>query len=262
MFALQDQTALPLPSYNYKEPDGQTVTFTLDCGTDSGRFTIDDSSGELSYKQEYDLDTTNVMTEVICTVKITDPAGLFDTAELAINIDHDNEYDPQFTLENFYFYVDSTEFIGEIIGQVYATESDGSDTDHGIFYYTLDQSSLSKEYFGIMNNGKLYVKENLSDLYLGQILVVFVTATDYSGRNKTISVNIEVPTFTTQATVSVDDPKRSFITSPENMPLLVGGCALFGVIGVLAAWLLTQYGLCNILSCPCRKPPKMYVIIY
>jgi hypothetical protein len=35
------------------------------------------------------------------------------------------------------------EFIGEIIGQVYATESDGSDTDHGIFYYTLDQSSLS-----------------------------------------------------------------------------------------------------------------------
>jgi hypothetical protein len=117
------------------------------------------------------------------------------------------------------------------------TKRGGSDTDHGIFYYTLDQSSLSKEYFGIMNNGKLYVKESLSDLYLGQILVVFVTATDYSGRNKTISVNIEVPTFTTQATVSVDDPKRSFITSPENMPLLVGGCALFGVIAVLAAWL-------------------------
>jgi hypothetical protein len=35
------------------------------------------------------------MTEVICTVKITDPAGLFDTAELAIHIDHDNEYDSE-----------------------------------------------------------------------------------------------------------------------------------------------------------------------
>jgi hypothetical protein len=58
------------------------------------------------------------------------------------------------------------------------------------------------------------------------IIVVFVTATDYSGRNKTISVNIEVPTFTTKATVSVDDTKRSLITSPENMPLLVGGRAL------------------------------------
>lgn len=114
-----------------------------------------------------------------------------------------------------------------------------------------------------MNNGKLYVKESLSDLYLGQTLVVFVTATDYSERNKTISVNIEVPTYTTKATDSVDDPKRSFITSPENMPLLVGGCALLGIIGVLAAWLLTQYGLCNSLSsCLCRKPPEMYVIIY
>jgi hypothetical protein len=83
------------------------------------------------------------------------------------------------------------------------------------------------------------IEESLSDLYLGQILVVFVIATDYSGRNKTISVNIEVPTFTTQATVSVDDPKRSFITSPENMPLLVGGCALFGVIAVFF------YAICN-----------------
>lgn len=253
--SFQSQTRLSLPDYNYVEPDGDSVTFTFNCGANSGRFIIDSSIGELRYNQEFDLDSSNtVPTEIDCTVTITDPEGLYDTAELAINVDHSNEHDPRFTANYFYFYVDSKEFIGEIIGQVYASENDGSNTDHGLFFFTLDQSALAKEYFGIMNNGQIYVKQSLSDLYLGQRLVLQVTATDYDGRNQTIPVNIEVPAFITPPMTSVDQPLRKYATSPENMPVLIVGCTLGGILGLLLIWILVKYCQCPSVLNACRKP--------
>jgi hypothetical protein len=124
------------------------------------------------------------------------------------------------------------------IAQVSAYEHDGSDTDHGTIYFLLDQSGLTKEYFGIKENGVIYTKDLLTSLCSGSTLVFNVIASDRAGRNSTIQVTVNVVLTTTTSTTTTTEKMVSTFTNPENMyvmlPLATASVAfvllMFGMI--------------------------------
>lgn len=87
MFLFQAGTVIGNPLIATTDPDsGDTTTFTLYCGSLTGYFMMNKSTGQVSYQSDYDLDTGSLPTSVNCTVKVTDIGGLTATASLVINI--------------------------------------------------------------------------------------------------------------------------------------------------------------------------------
>lgn len=107
------------------------------------------------------------------------------------------------------------------VAQVSAYEYDGSDTDHGTIYFLLDQSSLTKEYFGIKENGVIYTKDLLTSLCSGSTLNFQVIASDRAGRNSTMQVTVNVVLTTTTSTTTTTEKMVSIFTNPENMYVML-----------------------------------------
>lgn len=81
------------------------MTFEFDCGADTGRFTFGSSTGTIQFKNAYDLDTSGVPTNVMCTVYVSD-GSLRDSAELSIAVEHKNEAAPIFSQSSISVYVE------------------------------------------------------------------------------------------------------------------------------------------------------------
>jgi hypothetical protein len=102
---LQAGQSLSTPQWKYNDPDGDSVTFEFDCGADTSRFTFGSSTGTIQFKNAYDLDTSGVPTNVICTVYISD-GSLRDSSELSISVEHENEAAPIFSQSSISVYVE------------------------------------------------------------------------------------------------------------------------------------------------------------
>lgn len=86
-FMFQAKTVIGTPDFGVTDPDaGDTATYTMDCGTDTGYFLLDTATREVSFQSDFDLDTGSLPTTVSCTVTVTDSSGLTDTATLQISI--------------------------------------------------------------------------------------------------------------------------------------------------------------------------------
>lgn len=84
---LQAGTVIGTPSFGITDPDaGDTTTLTLDCGSETGYFLADATSGEVTFQSDYDLDAGTLPSAVTCTVTVTDTGSLTDTATLFIFI--------------------------------------------------------------------------------------------------------------------------------------------------------------------------------
>lgn len=62
--------------------------------------------------------------------------------------------------------------------KVFVYESDGVSNDYGFIYYILDQSGFIKDYFGIKENGVIYIKDVLILMCIGDIFVFNVVVLD------------------------------------------------------------------------------------
>lgn len=83
----QAGTVIGNPLFDITDPDaGDTKTLTLNCGSLTGYFMMNTTTGQISYQSNYDLDTGILATTVNCTVKVTDSGGLIATTSLVISI--------------------------------------------------------------------------------------------------------------------------------------------------------------------------------
>ena len=64
------------------DPNGDTLAYTLE-GTDAASFRINESTGQLRTSAALDFETKRAYTVV---VRATDPAGLYDTIDVTINV--------------------------------------------------------------------------------------------------------------------------------------------------------------------------------
>ncbi|XP_060585336.1 cadherin-23-like [Ruditapes philippinarum] len=236
-------TVIGTPPFGITDPDtDDTKTLSNECGAYTGYFVMD-SSGQVSYQSDYDLDSGSLPANCNCTVTVTDSGGLTDTAILTITISDANDNPPVFSPTTYSFHVSYYASTGTSVGTVTATDADTG--PYGVITYTLDQSSLSLEYFGISNTGEITVllTPQGSDLAFGTSVTVTATASDIGARTDTASVVLIISGTTTTSTTTTTDRYRSFLEDNKNIAWL-SACiaALLVCIGVLAYVIFTCHG--------------------
>ncbi|KAL3888232.1 hypothetical protein ACJMK2_000607, partial [Sinanodonta woodiana] len=201
-------TVLQDPRFTTTDPDsGDTLTYSHNCGNDTSRFTINPTTGRLSYNGSYSLDM-GAPKSVTCTITITDSGGLTDVASLSIKIGYANQFTPVFDAASYSFTISHNTPIGNVAFQLNATDSDGD--SQGIVEYTLNQASMGNTFFAILKNGTAYVYKDLTVFYTGATYTITATARDVLGLSSTVNVVVVFPVSTTDITTTTDRERLFF----------------------------------------------------
>ncbi|KAL4229500.1 hypothetical protein ACF0H5_012540 [Mactra antiquata] len=248
-------TLIGTPSFGITDPDsGDSYTLALDCGTETGYFSMNSSTGAVSFQSNYDLDTGSLPTTVSCTVTVTDAAGLVDTASLTINIDYINDNTPVFSPASYVFYVSYFADVGTSIGTVTATDADGG--GDGVLTYSLNQTSLSNQYFDISNTGAITLRTSLNGSPLGHSVTVTITstATDPGALSDTATISFVISDTTTTSTTTTTISYMTFFDDTRNIAWFTVSIIIF----------LTCFGFLVYILCTCNgansctKPLKVW----
>ena len=247
---MQTGSAFPLTRYNVRDPDaGDTTTYSLDCGTETYRFSIASGTGEISFNGEYDLDDGVSPTSIDCNITVTDNGGLTDLCGITLTIRHVNEYSPSFVFASYSVTVDHYEPMGKIVLTITASDNDLLSHKHGQFYYTLGDGSNA--YFDVLQNGSIYIKSDLSSEYIGYQVTLMLRATDLGSKFSEVPVSFTVPQSITTQTISTEAPYTVFEVS-ENMAWLVpAGIACLALIVAAAAFVYVCSTNCQRPRCDC-----------
>lgn len=236
--------------YNIRDPDaGDTHTFSIDCGTNTSRILIHRTTGRISFNGDYDLDTEGTPTDFQCSINITDYDGLYDTCEMAINVRYVNDYTPSFPFASYPVTIHNYQVIGTIVLTLTATDLDL--VKYGTFHYSLVQTfDGGAELFGVLKNGSIYIKDDLSTYYLGASFNVLMLATDTGGRVGTATVQVNIPQSTTGPPEGTTETPFRYHETTVNTALL-SVCVLTGIAFIL----LTGYLLMMYFELPtCNQP--------
>lgn len=188
----------------------ESHTFSLDCdnATNTQRFYIDITSGDVTLKGDYDLDIAGTPDEVACTVTVTDALGLSDTVTLYININNLNESTPQFTHLSHVFYISSNELVGTYLGSVSAVDWDSEDDDNNNITYTIDQSSQYAYLLAVNNDGAIYLANQPLEAHISSsplTVLVFATNEPNPSTTGTTTITIFIPETTTSPNITTTD---------------------------------------------------------
>lgn len=233
----QSGEKFPLTRYNLRDPDKDDIhTYSIDCGSNTSRVAIDTNTGQISFSGEYDLDTSGTPTDFSCTVNVADYDGLSDYCEIAVNVRYVNEYTPSFPFDEYNLIVYYYEIIGIIKTSIVATDLDL--TDHGMFYYSLKQTYDSgKELFGVLSNGSVYIKDDLSSYgTLGAMFDVILLASDTGGMVGSATVHITIPQAASDPDATTEAPimyTKNFINTAMLAVSVIGGVAAILLSGFL-----------------------------
>ncbi|KAL3874390.1 hypothetical protein ACJMK2_037416, partial [Sinanodonta woodiana] len=249
------------PKLSVSDTDvGDSVSYSMDCGSNSGYMTIASSTGLLTYAINYDLDKPGLPTAITCIVTATDSGGLTATATLSVDIAEINDNTPTFLSSSYTFTFYNNIVVGTTIGNVSAV--DGDIGTNGQFTYSLDQTTLANNYFQISQAGLITLKNSLSGVVSD--LDFTAKATDTGGLQGLASVKVIVlePTTTTAATTTVGyknmfDDKRNivWISILAVVAVSVFAATLYVCLGYLRYW---PIGFDPFKECAkeldCRKP--------
>ncbi|XP_053376790.1 protocadherin Fat 4-like [Mercenaria mercenaria] len=228
------------PSFGVIDQDtGDSHTLSIDCGTDTGYFLMNPSTGEVSYQSNYDTGA-GLPSTVTCNVMVEDSGGLTDTATLNIYISDSNDNTPVFFPASYSFFISYYSSVGTDVGTVTAT--DGDTGTFGTLSYTLDQASLLDEYFAVDTNGQITVLKSPSPLGYSTTVTINATATDGGGLSAIASVTIGISDTTTTSTTTTTDRYKTFIEDGRNVAWLVPCCIVLVVIVGVLVWVIST---CN-----------------
>ncbi|XP_063404862.1 cadherin EGF LAG seven-pass G-type receptor 1-like [Mytilus trossulus] len=244
-------TILGDPGYLYQDEDtGDTHKFSMNCASGVGYFSIAPTTGFISLATDVDVDSVGSLTSYTCTVKVSD-GTLTDSASLTINVNNVNDNTPRFSNNLFTYYLDINYPLNTAFGSTVATDADTG--TFGNFIYSIDQTSLGTETFGIQANGDLYFKNSLTSYGYGSSMSFTVQATDTGSLQGTATVFIVIPQTTTTTTTTTDRP-LTFWEYPAN-PAWVIVAGLIGlIIMVLPCYMCYKNGC----TCEWRGRPGDY----
>lgn len=236
--------------YNTRDPDaGDTHRYSIDCGTNTSRILIDSTTGRISFNGDYDLDSVGTPTDFSCSINVTDYDGLYDSCEMAVNIRYVNDYTPSFPFNTYTVTIHNWQVIGTIVLTLTATDLDL--IKYGTFHYSLVQTYDSgAELFGVLKNGSIYIKDDLSTYYLGAAFDVLMLATDTGGRVGTATIQVTIPQSTTGPPEGTTETPFRYQENTVNTALL-SVSVLTGIVFVI----LTGFLLMKYFELPeCQKP--------
>ncbi|XP_050396086.1 cadherin-23 isoform X2 [Patella vulgata] len=194
------------------DPEGNPITYTIQPGTHSDKFSINPSTGLISYDVDYDTDPsqTNFPNTVVLTIVATDSTNLSTSDTLTININSVNQ-PPQFT--KFPTPVDILENTAplDVVFTFTGTDPDSADIPlltysilNGVDKFTVSGSDL------IVSNGVILDYETKTS-YILEMQVSDGKSTD----NQTLTINIqnvEEPPMFQQTTYTLNIPEAKMGT--------------------------------------------------
>ncbi|KAL3855401.1 hypothetical protein ACJMK2_014612 [Sinanodonta woodiana] len=233
-------TALPDPGISVTDPDsGDTKTFSNDCGSNTGLFSMSASTGRLTFASNYDYDLGTLPTAVNCTVTVTDSGGLSATATLSIRINNINDNTPIFSPSSYMFFAGYYAPVQTVVGSVTAT--DGDLGTYGAFTYSLDPSSPYAAYFGIKSGtGEVYITSSVQPIGDGNSVTLKAIATDSGGLSSTALITIKISPSTTSTTTTTTDRYRTFFEDGRNVAWFSVLCLGIAATAVVTIWIICQ----------------------
>ncbi|XP_060568295.1 cadherin-23-like [Ruditapes philippinarum] len=236
---LRANDVIGTPSYGVRDQDnGDTKTYSINCGADTAKFYMDSSTGQVSFQSDYSIASTTET--VTCTVTVVDSGGLTDTATLYIYISDRNDNTPVFSPASYSFYVSYYASVGTVVGTV--TASDNDTGTFGTLTYILTQTSLLDDYFAIDNNGQITVLKSPVPLNFSTTVYITATATDGGGLSDTSSISITISDTTTTSTTTSTDRFKTFMEDSRNIPWLVSCIIVLALITGILIWII---GTCS-----------------
>ncbi|XP_045205402.2 protocadherin Fat 3-like [Mercenaria mercenaria] len=233
-------TVIQTTGYEVTDEDASdTKAFTMDCGTATGFFSIDTSTGLLSYASDYDIDDGVRPSNASCVVTVTDSGGLSDTATLSITINNLNDNAPAFSYSSYVWFVSEVDPVGTTVGTVNVT--DGDIGTYGDLAYSLDQSSLTTEYFEIDTSGVVKIKNSISALGPGVVPTFYVIATDGGGNATRATATVIIAATTTPTTTSTTDRYKTFFDDGRNIAWFTACCIVLVVTAIVIGIMCFSY---------------------
>ncbi|XP_053393325.1 protocadherin Fat 4-like [Mercenaria mercenaria] len=262
------------PGFTVTDEDiGDTYTLSIDysASSHSTYFSIDGTSGVITFATNYDVDTsypTNVLLTAVCT----DSAGKTGTATVNVTVLDVNDNAPEFGKSGYISYINQYDGPATTVKQMnmFCSDSD-SGTNADIEYSWSEVTAGSSSYFHMSTSGKiiLLTYPAISMTY-GDIHSFTITGTDkgtpslsgtttldivYMETNNSASLSIPTTTTTTAAstsTVETTTTSASFWDEPVN----IIGVVLAAVIGALVAGLIGYLCLKRCKRLKHRRTPR------
>ncbi|XP_033726778.1 protocadherin Fat 4-like [Pecten maximus] len=270
------------------DPDDtrDTQTLTMDCGANTGLFSMDPSTGRVTKTAEYDLDATQQTSDTVaCVVTATDEAGHTVTADLNIVINEENDNPPVLDKETYTFFLPINTGAGSQFGPFSSTDADVL-TDHTDTTYTLTGGS---GLFGLTDCCSVFNNVNFSTTThnVGDSFTMTLTALNNNGLKDTATVNvilIDPITTTTASTTTTTTTTASasslafpnfggsgsisnFLDDPENLgwfiPTMILLAAMLALLGYMIYRCIRNPGafaklgnLCKGRSLNCKWPER------
>ena len=188
------------------QDNGDTLTYSI-----SGEAFEIDANGAITVAAALDHETTESYS---LTVTVEDGSGLSDTATVAITVTNVNEV-PSFDSTSYIFTVAENAILGELLGNVSATDPD----EHDTLTYSIDGDK-----FTISAGGAVTVAQLLDYETAGSYSLT-ATVEDQKGLSGTATVSITVTDV--DETPAFDSEKYSFTVSED--------AAVGAIVGTLTA---------------------------
>ena len=202
-------TGTPVGSVSYSDPQGHSVTLTIDDGFGGAvPFAIDDI-GEITVDGPLDFETQDFYA---LTVTGTDPDGNIGTAAVDVWIDDVVTEAPIFDPDSYAYGIDEDSAVGTLVGSVTVIEPDGQ-----TYTLTLDDPLGGSVPFAIDTAGDITISTAL-DYDTQEFYELIATATDSEGNSSTAPVEIYVyestipVAFDTTRSTRHDEPLSDSVT--------------------------------------------------
>lgn len=139
------------PGFIIRDGDGTNQGYSLSFlnGNGSERFTMDASSGLISYATDYDIDNSAMPSTVYLNVKCQDITGETGNASVIIYIHDINDNAPVFNSGEYSFFADQFTGVGSLIGTTTATDIDSGTNAQFTCSYGSTQNAIANTYYTV-----------------------------------------------------------------------------------------------------------------
>nr|XP_019928267.2 protocadherin Fat 3 [Crassostrea gigas] len=139
------------PNFVVRDYDGiQPYSLSLMNGNNSERFTIDSTSGVMTYAVDYDVDQNAMPSIVQMTVQCRDSLAKTGTALIVLTIRDANDNPPTFSQGTYTFYADQFTGFGNAIGQMTVSDKDsGSNAEFSCGGSLANSASQTNTYYTV-----------------------------------------------------------------------------------------------------------------
>ncbi|XP_022292060.2 cadherin EGF LAG seven-pass G-type receptor 2-like isoform X2 [Crassostrea virginica] len=223
------------PNFLVRDYDGAaSYSLSFASGNNSNRFSIDSSSGIISFATDYNIDNGAMPSSVILTVVCTDPTSKTGTSKVEITITDVNDNAPSFAQSTYTITVDQYDAAGSLMGTVAPTDPDSG--VNGEFSCSGSSTATSATtYYSIGADCGVYLLSSPSgNLAYGTISRFTITAVDKGSPALTGTTYVDViyrETTTTTTTTTAAPSTYNFWDDS-------GAVAAFSIAIVLAAIML------------------------